>query len=290
MAYIISSFAGAGPQFFTNSGAPLNGGLIYTYAAGTTTPATTYTDGTTGTANSNPIVLDSSGRTPNEIWLNSGVLYKFVLKDSTGSQIGSYDNITGINDPKIFNNIITVTGTNTIVGTSVPPITGYVTGNTYSFVVAATNTDVVTLNIDGQGAKSINLSGGSAVVPGELTVGSMVLVEYDGTRFQLLANSSQRSIGVVTGTTAARPATGVPGMMRLNTDTNKFEGYNNSAWTGVGGGATGGGSDAVFVENGKVVTTNYTITSTNNAMSTGPITINTGITVTVPTGCRWAII
>lgn len=290
MSYIISSFAGAGAQFFTNGGVPLNGGLIYTYAAGTTTPAATYINGTSGTANSNPIVLDSAGRTPNEIWVNSGVLYKFILKDSSGVQIGSYDNIPGIDDPTIFNNIITVTGTNTIVGTSVPPITAYVTGATYSFVVANTNTDVVTLNIDGQGAKSINVSGGGAVVPGELTAGSMVCVEYDGTRFQLTANSSQRAIGVVTGTTAARPATGVPGMMRLNTDTNKFEGYGNSAWMGIGGGATGGGSDMVFVENGKTVTTNYTITSTNNAMSTGPITINSGITVTVPTGCRWVVL
>lgn len=290
MSYIISSFAGAGAQFFTNNGTPLTGGLIYTYAAGTTTPAVTYTNGTTGTANTNPIVLDSAGRTPNEIWVSSGVLYKFVLKDSDGVQIGVYDNIPGIDDPTIFNNIITVTGTNTLVGTSVPPISGYVTGNTYSFVVAATNTDVVTLNIDGQGAKSLNISGGSAVVPGELTVGSMVLVEYDGTRFQLLANSSQRAMGVVTGNTAGRAATGVAGMMRFNTETNKFEGYNNSQWTGVGGGATGGGSDTVFIENGKTVTTNYTITSTNNAMSTGPITINSGITVTVPTGSRWAII
>jgi len=60
--------------------------------------------------------------------------------------------------------------------------------------------------------------------------------------------------------------------------------------TGVGGGAKGGGSDDIFYENGKTVTTDYTITTAKNAMSTGPITINTGISVTVPTGSVWVIL
>jgi hypothetical protein len=56
------------------------------------------------------------------------------------------------------------------------------------------------------------------------------------------------------------------------------------------GGATGGDSDAIFYENGQTVTTNYTITTNNNAMSTGTITINSGITVTVPSNSRWVIL
>ena len=56
------------------------------------------------------------------------------------------------------------------------------------------------------------------------------------------------------------------------------------------GGATGGASDAIFYENGQTVTTNYTITTNNNAMSTGTITINSGITVTVPSNSRWVIL
>lgn len=58
----------------------------------------------------------------------------------------------------------------------------------------------------------------------------------------------------------------------------------------IGGGATGGGSDNVFYENGQTVTTNYTLTTNNNAMSTGPITISSGVTVTVPSGSRWVIL
>jgi hypothetical protein len=59
---------------------------------------------------------------------------------------------------------------------------------------------------------------------------------------------------------------------------------------GGGSGATGGGVDKVFVQNDQAVTTDYTIPATQNAMSTGPITINTGITVTVSTGAVWVIL
>lgn len=98
MTVNISLFAGAGAQFFDNNGVPLSGGLLYTYAAGTTTPATTYTSSTGGTANSNPIVLDSAGRPASEIWLTTGSSYKFTLQTSLAVQIGSWDNIPGIND------------------------------------------------------------------------------------------------------------------------------------------------------------------------------------------------
>tara|TARA_R110000868_G_scaffold106180_1_gene291317 strand:+ start:723 stop:2747 length:2025 start_codon:yes stop_codon:yes gene_type:complete len=98
MSVSISLFAGAGGQFFDNNGAPLSGGLLYTYAAGTTTPQTTYTTSVGNIANANPIVLNSAGRTANEIWLTNGLSYKFILATSVNTQIGSYDNISGAND------------------------------------------------------------------------------------------------------------------------------------------------------------------------------------------------
>lgn len=101
MSVNLSPFAGAGAQFFTDAGSPLTGGLLYSYAAGTTTPATTYTSSDGLTANSNPIVLDSAGRVPYEIWLTSGTTYKFVLKTSLGVTIGTWDNIDGINDVSV---------------------------------------------------------------------------------------------------------------------------------------------------------------------------------------------
>lgn len=92
-----------------------------------------------------------------------------------------------------------------------------------------------------------------------------------------------------TGTTAERP-TGVAGYLRFNTTLAKPEVYNGTAWGSVGGGATGGGSDEIFIENGQSVTTNYSMASGRNAMSTGPISVAGGITVTVPTGSRWVIL
>ena len=84
---------GNGFQFFTVTGIPLAGGLLYTYAAGTTTPLATYTTEAGNIANTNPIVLGTDGRPPQEIWLMSGYSYKFVLQDSSYVTIQTYDNI-----------------------------------------------------------------------------------------------------------------------------------------------------------------------------------------------------
>lgn len=88
----LSSLAGAGSQFFNDSGVPLAGGLIYTYTAGGTTPLVTYTSSTGLTAHSNPIVLDAAGRI-NEIWIPEGTSFKFIVKTSTNVLIGSFDNL-----------------------------------------------------------------------------------------------------------------------------------------------------------------------------------------------------
>lgn len=97
MAVNLSPIWGAGAQLLDNSGNVLSGGKIYTYAAGTTTQVTTFTDGSGATAHSNPIILNSAGRVPYEIWLTDGQNYKFVLKDSNDVLIGTWDNLSGIN-------------------------------------------------------------------------------------------------------------------------------------------------------------------------------------------------
>jgi hypothetical protein len=62
------------------------------------------------------------------------------------------------------------------------------------------------------------------------------------------------------------------------------------SWSAAGGGATGGGTDDVFYENSQTVTTSYTLTAGKNAMSAGPITIDSGVTVTVPSGASYVIV
>ena len=109
MVYSLSLFAGAGWQFFDNNGKILSGGNLYTYAAGTTTPLTTYTSSAATTANTNPIVLDASGRVPYEIWINTTSTAKFALYTSTGTLIGTWDNIPS------YASSLNLTGTNNAV-------------------------------------------------------------------------------------------------------------------------------------------------------------------------------
>lgn len=92
------------------------------------------------------------------------------------------------------------------------------------------------------------------------------------------------------GTTAQRPGTPNSGMIRFNSSLGQFEGYSGTAWGQLGGGATGGGSDVVFLENGNTVTTSYTLSTNKNAVSAGPVTVNAGVTVTVPSGASWVVV
>jgi hypothetical protein len=104
MAVLLSPI-GNGFQFLTTTGTPLNGGYIYTYQAGSSTPLTTYSDVNGLIPNANPIVLGSDGRPQTEIWLTQGYSYKFILTDSSNNQIQSYDNLYGIlqNAPAVSN-------------------------------------------------------------------------------------------------------------------------------------------------------------------------------------------
>jgi microcystin-dependent protein len=93
MASVLLSPVGNGQQFFDNNGLPLAGGLIYTYQAGSSTPLTTYTTFNGTIPNSNPIILDSAGRTPQEIWFQTGYTYKLVIQTSTGITLQTLDNL-----------------------------------------------------------------------------------------------------------------------------------------------------------------------------------------------------
>lgn len=81
-------------QYFDNDGNPLAGGKIHSYAGGTVTPATLYTDSTGGTPHSNPVILDSAGRPPGDgLWFVKGVAYKLVITDATDVELDSVDNL-----------------------------------------------------------------------------------------------------------------------------------------------------------------------------------------------------
>ena len=92
--------------------------------------------------------------------------------------------------------------------------------------------------------------------------------------------------------TTQRPASPIVGQIRYNVTDNEFEGYGGvpAQWGPLGGVPTGGGNDKVFYPNGQVVTTDYTLEVGENAMSAGSITVNAGITVTIPAGSTWTVV
>lgn len=123
-------------QIFGSDGTPLVGGKIFTYAAGTSTPIATYTDYTAGTANTNPIILDSLGQA--NIWLLTNTNYKFIVKTATDVLLYTVDNILTPID-------ITTFATPPPIGNTTPN-TGAFTSLTASGAVTFTGTGAVKLN------------------------------------------------------------------------------------------------------------------------------------------------
>ena len=169
--------------------------------------------------------------------------------------------------------LVTVSGTDTLTGSVTPALTAYAAGNLFSFVVANTNTGAVTINIDGVGSKSITRTGSTALVAGDMVAGQVVLIEYDGTRFQLLNGNSFTNL-LVSGTlnyggvTLTNAVTGT-GKMVLDTSPT----VNNPTVTN-------------YVESvvaiGTVTTTN-TLSLTNGTVQTATLTASTACTFTMPT-------
>lgn len=151
--------------------------------------------------------------------------------------------------------------------------------------LAADGQTVLTGNLQAGGNKLTGIAAGT--VPGD----AVELSQFNTPTFT--GNVTMLSTGfllIPAGTTAQRPVSPVAGEIRFNTDLGRYEGFDGSVWTGIGGGATGGGSDQIFIENGQTVTISYTIPTLQNAMSTGPISINSGVTVTVPDGSVWVVL
>jgi hypothetical protein len=199
MSINISYFAGAGAQFFDANGDPLSGGLLYTYLAGTTTPVTTYTSPSGSVNNTNPIVLNAAGRTPNEIWVDGGVFYKFVLTTSGFVTIGTYDNIPAVGDITTTTSLITAAGTNALIALATPTLGGYAASQTFSFIAQNNNTAAVTIDIDNLGVKAVTRDGVVPLAANDILAGKMQVIEYDGTQFQLINGNSFQTVRV-TGT------------------------------------------------------------------------------------------
>ena len=143
-------------QFLDANGQPLVGGMVYTYAAGTTTPLATYTDSTGNSANSNPIILDGRGEC--SIWFAAGSTYKIKLTDNTGVEIYTVDNIAN---------------------------TGAISGGTI------VSSSIVNSTVSGGSVTSASISGGTmdGAIIGATTPSSAVFTTFSGTWASLPAGT-----------------------------------------------------------------------------------------------------
>lgn len=148
--------------------------------------------------------------------------------------------------------------------------------------------------------------------PGELVVGtgpltqtvlspgadtSVLVVDSTTPSGLTWSDTSQAAALMPTGVSGSRPGTPILGQLRYNYDVNQFEGYQGATpgWLPLstmptGGAPVGGSPEPIFYLNSQTVVEDYTIPAGNNASSAGPITINTGTTVTIPAGSAWAIV
>ncbi len=115
---------------------------------------------------------------------------------------------------------------------------------------------------------------------------------WDGTQFVSVNVPVGAVPNAVVYYNSASPSTTTLGHMWIDSDDGVLYVWNGTSWikaSGVGG-AVGGGSNKVFYENDTTVTENYTITAGKNAVTAGPVTVNSGVTVTIPSGSVWVIV
>jgi hypothetical protein len=243
--------------------------------------------GTSGGARN--LILGSGCQIEKFYLINNTLADAVTVKNTSGTGIAVpagmamlvFNNATNVVNPltyftgTVVSSAATITG-GTINGTSV----GASTASTGAFTtLAASGNASVTGNLTVDGNTTLGNASGDTITLNAATAAVPNNLNFSGTG----------TITVPVGTTGQRPSP-TSGMIRYNTTENSFEGYAAGAWGSIGGGATGAGGDQVFYENELTVTTSYTLTTSRNAMSTGPITIDSGVTVTVPTSQRWVIL
>lgn len=249
----------------------ITGSADVTFASGPVTLTLTDTNGTQAARNLRLNLIGTSGGAQNLIvpaiekfyLINNGCADAITVKNSTG---------TGIAVPAGRATLVYNNGTNVIDAVSY--LSALVVGGNASVGGTLGVTGAVTLST----ALPVASGGTGAATAAQAVINLGVITSATG------------SAKVPAGTTAQQDVSPQAGFFRFNTTASRFEGYDGTAWGAVGGGATGGGTNEVFIENDQNVTANYTIPSTKNAMTTGPITVDAGVTVTVSGGSRWVVL
>jgi hypothetical protein len=231
--------------------------------------------GTSGGARN--LILGSGCQIEKLYLINNGVADAVTVKNTTGSGVV----VPAGKSMYVFNNAVDVVDVLTYFSGTVVSSAATITGGTINSTTigASTASSGRFTTLEATGNTTLGDASGDTITANAGTMNVPNNLNFSGTGTITLPN----------GTTGQRP-TPASGMIRYNTSTSGFEGYAGGEWGSIGGGATGAGGDQVFYENELTVTTSYTLTTNRNAMSTGPITIDSGATVTIPSGQRWVIL
>lgn len=177
--------------------------------------------------------------------------------------------------------VLILTGTPGTAFTLLPPPTNKV------YVIRNDTNQTATIAVS-NGLNSTTASGGTTVIiPAGRT--TTVFCRYNGATWDAAGAFNfvpgTGSLGLPVGTTGERP-TPANGMIRYNTTLSQFEGYGNGLWGGIGGAQAGG----AIMTNKDVASVSYTIASGENGLSVGPVSVNSGVTITVASNQRWLIL
>lgn len=186
MANLLAPVAKA--KFFDNNGRPAAGYKLFSYEAGTNTKLATYTDETTGTPNSNPVVLDYRGEA--NVWVPPNVAYKFVFAPPTDTDpptapIWTVDDIVDSQLVTLWGGVDTGIA-NAYVLNFTSNFTSYTDGIVIYWIPANTNTGASTINVNGLGPVAITNQDGSALYLGQLRANQVALIIYRSGGFILI--------------------------------------------------------------------------------------------------------
>lgn len=230
--------------------------------------------GTSGGARN--LILGSGCQIEKFYLVNNGLADAVTVKNTTGSGV----TVPAGKTMFVYNNAVDVVDaltyfSGTVVSSSVT-ITGGTINSTSIGASTASSGRFTTLEATGNtilgdtSGDTITANAGTVNIPNNLI--------FSGTG----------AITLPTGTTAQEPGTPTAGMIRYNSETDSFEGYTTATgWGNIGGGASANGS---IYENKNTISASYTLTTNYNGMSVGPLTIDAGVIVTVPSGQRWVIL
>ena len=280
-------------------------------SAAVTTANTASTNASAAVTTANAAATDASNAVTTANAASAAVASKLPLAGGTmtGDIAMSSNKVTGLADPTAAqdgatkNYVDTQNSTqDTTIATKLPLAGGTMSGainmgsNLINAVTdpvsaqdAATKNYVDTANSTQDTAIAAKLPLAGGTMTGNITFNAGQTI--DG---YVVETSATGSAEIPAGTTLERDASPSAGYIRFNTTSTEFEGYNGTAWTSIGsgggGGATGGGTDQWALEHDNTITTSYTISTGKNVISAGPLTVNAGATITVPSGSNWVIV